>query len=304
MGPPPAGYPQYPPPPAITPRGSRTPLIAIGLVVLLVIVAVAAYGVGGFVFARSRINSATDAYNTVVGHQNTLNAFFNNLSNQFDSSDPTTGSSDAIKQEKTLFDQLVTQSQTAQPQVSSDDASLATADAGLHENQWLTTFMRSSLDKSSTRIGDARAALAVAKTVLADYIQYGNFFSSLDAAALDLDTLGNDASASDLAGAATAVEAFKGDVAKALTLDKAPGLPAEVDNFMNDLQKMANDFETLLNAAIAHDAAGVQAAAAAVDADGTKLDGYDFAAFGTASQAFYQNLIDQYNAAVNRANKD
>lgn len=300
----PARYAPYPVAPSPAAPRRRTPLVAIGLVVLLIVVAIGAYGVGGFLFAQGRINSATEAYNTVVDHQNKLNDFFANLDKQSSSSDPTTASADATKQNKSLFDQLVSQSQAAQPQVNSDDAALADADSKLHENEWLTVFSRSSLDKSSTQIRDARAALGVAKTVLADYIQYGNFFSSLDSAAIDLDTLGNDASASDLAGASTAVQALKADVAKALSLDKASGLPADVDTFMHDLQTLANDFETLLNAAIARDSTAAQTAAKAVDADTTKLDSYDFATFTTAAQAFYSNLIDQYNADIDKANKD
>jgi hypothetical protein len=308
--PPPApeqGFTPAPPPGGLQPpaarRRSRTPLIAIILVVLVVILAGGGYLVGGFVYAQGRLNTAADAYNKVVDHQSKLGDFFNSLSKQFAATDPASATADSIKKEKALYQQLVSQSQAAQPQVTSDDASLASADAGLKENQWLTALSRSSMDTSSAKIGHFRAALAVAQTILADYIQYGMFFETVDDAATDLDTLSHAAEASDFTAAAAAVQTLKNDVAKAIPLDHAPGLPPEVDSFVRDLQKMANDFASLLNAASAGDSAGVQAAASALDADSTKLDGYDFAAIDTKSQNFYQALIDQYNAEVDKANK-
>ncbi len=135
----PPAYGAPPPPPA---RRGRGPLIAIVLVVLLVILAGGGYAVGGFVYANSKVNSATDAYNKVVDHENALTDLFNKLDAQFKSNnnDPASASSDSIKQDKTLNLQLASQSKSAQPTVESDDTALANAASSLNENSWLTAL--------------------------------------------------------------------------------------------------------------------------------------------------------------------
>ena len=292
-----------PPPPA--PRRSRGPLVAIVLVVLLLILVGGGYVVGGFVYGNGKVNSATDAYNKVVDHENALTDLFNKLDAQFNSnnSNTTTASADSIKQDKTLNLQLASQSKTAQPTVEADDQALATAASSLNENSWLTALSKSSLDKSANRISHARAALAIAKTVLADSILYGTFYASVDDASLDLDALDTAGNAGDLNAVDTAITTLKSDVAKAIQEDSAPGVAAQMDGFLKDLQKTANDFATLVVAVRAGNSAGVNAAVAALDADTTKLDGYDFNAMGASEQAFYKALIDKYNTEIDAANK-
>ncbi len=292
-----------PPPPA--PRRGRGPLVAIVLVVLLLILVGGGYVVGGFVYANGKVNSATDAYNKVVDHENALTDLFNKLDAQFNSnnSNTTTASTDSIKQDKTLNLQLASQSKTAQPTVESDDQALATAASSLNENSWLTAISKSSLDKSSNRISHARAALAIAKTVLADSILYGTFYASVDDASLDLDALDTAANAGDLNAVDSAITTLKSDVAKAIQQDSAPGVASQMDGFLKDLQKTANDFATLVAAVRAGNSSGVNTAVAALDADTTKLDGYDFNAMGASESAFYKALIDKYNTEIDAANK-
>jgi len=292
-----------PPPPA--PRRGRGPLVAIVLVVLLLILVGGGYVVGGFVYANGKVNSATDAYNKVVDHENALTDLFNKLDAQFSTNNKNTAtnSTDSIKQDKTLNLQLASQSQAAQPTVESDDQALATAASSLNENSWLTALSKSSLDKSANRISHARAALAVAKTILADSILYGTFYASVDDAALDLDALDTAFNAGDLNAIDSAITTLKSDVAKAIQEDSAPGVASQMDPFLKDLQKTANDFAALVAAARAGNSSGVNAAAAALEADSTKLDGYDFAAMGTSESAYYKALIDKYNTEVDAANK-
>jgi len=292
-----------PPPPA--PRRGRGPLVAIVLVVLLLILVGGGYVVGGFVYANGKVNSATDAYNKVVDHENALTDLFNKLDAQFSSNNKNTAtnSTDSIKQDKTLNLQLATQSQAAQPTVESDDQALANAASSLNENSWLTALSKSSLDKSANRISHARAALAVAKTILADSILYGTFYASVDDAALDLDALDTAFNAGDLNAIDSAITTLKSDVAKAIQEDSAPGVASQMDPLLKDLQKTANDFAALVAAARAGNSSGVNAAAAALEADSTKLDGYDFAAMGTSESAYYKALIDKYNTEVDAANK-
>ena len=296
---------EAPPPPAPAPRRGRGPLIAIVLVVLLVILAGGGYVVGGFVYANGKVNSATDAYNKVVDHENALTDLFNKLDAQFssNSSNTTKNSSDSIKQDKTLNLQLASQSKTAQPTVEADDQTLATAASSLNENSWLTALSKPSLDKSANRIGHARAALAVAMTILADSIQYGTFYASVDDAALDLDALDTAANAGDLNAVDTAITTLKSDVAKAIQEDSAPGVASQMDSFLKDLQTTADDFSALVAAVRAGDSNQVNVVIQKLDADTTKLDGYDFTAMGASEQAFYKALIDKYNTEIDAANK-
>lgn len=299
-GPPPA----YGAPPPAAPRRGRGPLVAIILVVLLVILVGGGYVVGGFVYANGKVNSATDAYNKVVDHENALTDLFNKLNTQLqaNSNDPSKATSDSIKADKTLELQLASESKNAQPTVEADDQTLASADSSLSENSWLTALSKSSLDKASARIGHARAALAVARTILADSILYGTFYASVDDAALDLDALDTAANAGDLNAVDTAIQTLKSDVAKAIQQDNAPGVASQMDPFLKDLQKTANDFAALVAAVRAGDAAGTNTAVAAIDADTTKLNGYDFSAMATQETSFFKALTDKYNMEIDAAN--
>ena len=296
----PPGMPQTMP----APKRGRGPLLAIGLVVLLVILAGGGYVVGGFVYANGKINSATSTYNTVVDHQNKLTEFFNTWNKDVNANDdPSKATAAALTQEKTLFGQLVTQSQAAQPQISTDDDALAKADAGLRENSWLTALSKSSLDKESNQIGYARAALAIARTILADSIQYGTFWQALDQANIDGDALDKAITASDANAIVSALSQLKSDVSKAIGLDTAPGLPTDMDGYLKTLQSLANDVSNLLAAAQSGDQTAFDNALNAIDSDSAKLSGYDFSGMLTKAESFYSDLIDKYNAQVDLANK-
>jgi hypothetical protein len=303
----PAAPPEYQPapygaPPA-PPRRGRGGLFAILAIVLVVLLVAGGYLVGGFVVAQGELNSANDSYNTVVGHQNKLGEQFSTLTSQINAIDFNNASADNVKQAKTAYLQLVTQAQSSEPQVVSDDASLASADSKLKQNSWLTVISSGSLQTESKRIGYARAALAIAKTILDDSQQFGTFNATLMDAVNDLLTFTDAASKQDISTATAAVKSFQSDVAKGITEDKAPGLASSTDQFMHDLQTLANDFDKLLTAAVAGDQAGINSASAALDADNTKLDTYDFNAMDTESKAFFQKLNDQYQKQVDLANK-
>ena len=55
------------------------PVLAIIVAVIIVIVAVIGYAVAGYAYSQSRLNSARNAYNTVVGHENKLTDAVNSL---------------------------------------------------------------------------------------------------------------------------------------------------------------------------------------------------------------------------------
>jgi len=300
----PAGY--YPPPTeapaAPAPRRRSGPLVAIIAVVLIVIVAVLGYGVGGYAYAQGKLNSAQDAYNSVVDHQNSLNDTVKSLNTSLTSTDFSTASTSAIQDSKGKIAQMVSKSQSAQPQITTDDASLAKAEDSLNENSWLTLLRKPDIDKTHTRIEHLRKALAIAKTLTTDYVQVGGFENALLDVIVDLDDLSAKAQATDLNGATTADGKLKTDIDKAILLDKAPGMPAEMDTLLQDLKALANDFGTLLADAKAGDSAGANTAEKALEADAAKIQAVDYKKIGDDINSYYNPLIDEYNSEVDKAN--
>jgi len=302
--------PQYAPPPygaqpmapPTAPRRGRGGLIAIVAIVLVVLLAAGGYLVGGFLVAQGQLNSATNTYNGVADHQNALNDFLKTLGSKINAVNINDATHDNVNAAKTLYQQLVTQSQSSEPQVDSDMASLDSAQAKLGANSWLTGLSKSSLDKESTRIGYVKSALGVAKTILTDYVQYGTFNQALLDAVNDLLTITDTANQKYLAGASAAVVKLKADIATAIGEDHAPGLPTETDAFMHDFQSLANHFGDLLKAAAAGDSIGVQKADSELNADLTRINAYDQTTMDTESTTFYNNLIDQYNGFIDKAN--
>ena len=300
------GY--YPPPtqaygPPPRPPRSMGPLIAGLVIVVVLIAAVGGYVVGGLAYGQTRLNSAHSAYNKVVEHQNSLTDTVNNAQKQFAGSSVSgTTTSSSLQNFKTTMAGVVSKAQKAQPQIESDDASLAGADASLHENSWLTVLSRSELDKESTKIGHERKALAAARVLTADYVQIGNFYQSFADVFIDFDALAAKAQASDLTGAAAASDKLKTDAAKAISLDKAPGLPAEIDTLMHDVQNMATDFANLINAASQKNQAAFNSAESALQSDAGKVEAFDYNKAGNDIDSYYQPLIDAYNSEVDKAN--
>lgn len=275
------------------------PIIAIVAAVIIVIVALLGYAGVGYAYSQGRLSSAKDAYNGVVDHVNKYTDAMNALTTKLTKADPSTATTADLQQTRTAVAQFVTTSQDAQGKIGPDEASLAKASGDLQQNQWLTAINKSQIDKSTTRIGHLRKALGDARVVTADYVQLGTFYESFYDMLIDFDTI---ASQSGTSGLSTAVAKIKTDVDKAISQDKAPGLPPDMDAFLKDVQATANDFMTLLNALAAGDQAGADAANAAVQKDGTKLDGYDFNKITSSINAFYKPMIDDYNAEVDKAN--
>lgn len=304
------GAPSYPtpgygvaPPVAGAPSRRTRNVIAVLLVVVLVVVAIIGYGIAGFAFASSRIESARTAYNEVIAHQNSLADTFNTFSTQVQAINLTNVTAAQLKQAQGVWDLLGSKSQAASPTIAADEATLATAQAKLKDNEWLTVFSRSRLDQTSNRIGHERKALAAAKTITADFVQIGAFYHSFFDAEIDLETLGTKLQEQDISGSVAADATLKSDLTKTLPLAGAPGLPAEVHQYLLDLQSLAVDFEKLLDALQAGDASGLQAAANAATADAKKVDAYDWTKIGAAIDSFYQPLIDSFNSEVTKANQ-
>jgi len=293
--------PGYGAPVAAPPRRSSGPIIVAVAVLIVLVLAAIGYAVAGFTFATSRIDSTTKALNTVITNENAITAQFNSTKDVAALDTKATGTE--LKSNKTAVAQVVTQSQTAQATITTDQASLVSAQNSLSDNSWLTTFSRSRLDNMSGKIGHWRTALVSAKTITSDLVQLGTFLQSYDDSLIDVDTLVTKGNANDFTGMASALGSLKTDVGKAISLADAPGLPPDMKAFLVDLQAEATDTSKLLNDALngASDST-LQADINLVDADGVKVDAHDIVKINIAILAFYAPLIDAYNAEVAKAN--
>lgn len=285
------------PPPTTAPRSGLSrrlwATIVAAVLVVIVLIGIIGYAVDGLAYAATRISSADRTLNTVVSHQNELNATFKDIDTRFSALG--TSSTFSPQQARSLVDQFVSSAQAAGKTVEEDDASLASAAAHLSEQPWLTTVSRGNLDKESKRIAHARKALVSARTVAADYVLDGQFMQAFLDTVIDLDSLSKASGSGDLAAAKTTLTAMKAHVDKALQLSTAPGLPAELQSMMVDFQTLVSDFGKLIDAAEANDSAAVSAYFKSVSDDANKLSGYSFDNMSAKINAFYKPLIDAYN---------
>lgn len=292
------------PPPSPTPRSrSARPLIFGAAAIALIVILVVAYVAVGYVDGQARLDKAQTAYNSVVDHQNALNDAVQGLVDKLPTGNLTAVTTPQLQQAKATIDQIVDKAKAAQPLIMSDDVSLSAAQSQLHQDQWLTTMNRSQLDKADAKIGHMRAALAKAKIITADYALIGPFLDAYIDLLVDAETLGSKSSASDFSGAAAADEQLKADVAKAIKLDTAPGLPASMDTLLKLIQSFANDFSSLVNASANGDEAAYNAADAAAQSDSTKLQNFDYKGLVDSIANYYQALTDAYSAEIDQANR-
>jgi hypothetical protein len=291
----------YAPPAAGAPtrRGSLRTIIALIVVVALAATALIAYGVVGYAYATNRISNATKALNSVVDHENNISTNTDPLMTKLAGTGVTVNTTaDELKTQRTLSDQLIANSQNAIPTITGDDASLSAAGDTLQEQQWLTLFSRDQLTREADRIRHGRKALADQKTITGDYIQLGQYYQAFLDGNTDLLNLATKLRANDVTATFAALTSLKIDAAKGLQLSSAPGLPAEVKQYQTDLQTFAGDFEKFLTAS---DQATQDTYLTKIEADATKTDGYDWTKIGTQIVAFFQPMIDDYNAEGKKA---
>jgi hypothetical protein len=294
------GQPAEPPPPVARRRG-RGGLLAFVLIVVLIVVAVLAYVGVGYAYGQGKLNSASDAYNKVVNDQNSLNDTVNGVNSKL--IDLSSASTSDFQAAKPVIQDFVTKSQSAQTQIAQDDASLASADSDLNQNQWLTLINKSRFDNAHAKITHLRKSLSDAKTLTADYVQLGNFLAAFLDVGIDSGNADTKLGSNDLIGGSAALQQLKADTAKAISLDKAPGLPPEMDAFLKDTQTLATDASDLINAAASGDTATFNSDLAKVDADTKKIATYNFSTIEASITGFYKPLIDDYNSEVDKANK-
>lgn len=289
-----------PPPPQQTAAGAglRTIILAAVLVAVIVI-ALVGYAAIGFAYSQTRISNADRSLNTVISHQNQLNTTFHEIDTNFTSL--STSSTFNPTAARNVVNQFVSASQNAGKTVDQDDASLATASSGLNDQGWLTVVNRGNVDRESNRIKHARAALADARSVSADYVLDGQYLQAFMDVLVDLDKLSTQSSAADLTGAQNTLTTMKVHVDKAVQLSTAPGLPPELHALTVDLQTLTTDFGKLVTAAQASDDAGVTAAETSVQNDANKISSYNFDTMSSEIDAFYKPMIDGFNSEMSAA---
>jgi hypothetical protein len=293
--------PEYAKPPGDSEPGTRNVRRIIAAIVIVLVVAVIGYASAGFTFATGRLDGARTTYNAVVAHQNAITETVNLFNTKFTTTSANATASD-LKADRSLLDQVVSESLAAEITSASDDASLAMAQASLAEDSWLTVFNRSSLDHYSGKIGHERKALRDSKNLAADYVRLATFYQAFFDALIVFDVVGNKIQASDFAGAIADIATLKTDLGRALQASNAPGLPPEVRLFIIDFQTFATDENGLLVAVNSNDVSAGQALSPKVTADVTKLDSYDFTKIGNEIASYYKPLIDDYNSEISKAN--
>jgi hypothetical protein len=253
----------------------------------------------GLAFAGTRIAAAERTVDTVVSHQNTLNATFHTINIQLTALGART-SFDA-PQTIALVEQSVANAELASRTVAQDEASLREADSRLHQHPWLTLMSNSALARTSSHLGHARQALVIARSIAADEVQDGQFWRALYGGLADLGELNRQRDAGDLTGARQSLARMSSDVDGASALAGSPGLPPELAMLAGDLHKLVVDYTRQMDA----EAAGSYDTAAAisvdVSADTTRVATVDVGGVGAKIEAFYRSQIDRYNQEIGAA---
>jgi hypothetical protein len=253
----------------------------------------------GLAFAGTRISEAERAVNTVVSHQNTLNATFHTINIQLTA----LGARKSFDAPQTiaLIEQSVANAELASRTVGEDEASLREADGALHQHPWLTLMSTSALDRTSTHLGHARQALVIAHSVAANEVLDGQFWQALYGGLADLGELNRQRDAGDQTSARQVLARMSSDVDQAGTLASSPGLPPELAVLAGDLHKLVLDFTRQMDAEAAGSYDSAAAISVDVSADMTRVASFDVDGVGAKIEAFYQPQIDRYNQEIDAA---
>jgi hypothetical protein len=277
------------------------PRLAILLLASIAFLAVFGYVLAGFVYLKFRLDSANSAYNTAVEDQNGLAPLINSLKGNAAPAGASTLSASQLQHDRDVMAKWVNDSQAAESQVEADEQLLTDSAAGLSQDRWLAPFSGPTLDRASDRMAAEHNVLADARAIMSDYVQVGSFFQSLFDIEIDFNSIGVSARAQDLNAVNSEIARVRTDTAKAISLDKAPGLPAEVAETMRLIQVIDGDFSNVLNAAFSHNASALSAAEKAGDADIARLQAIDHTRVVSEIYAFYSPFIEAYNKDVAKA---
>lgn len=276
-------------------RNGQAVLVFTGIIAIVLII----YAGTGVVYAGVLVGSADRTLNTVVSHQNSLNTSFNEIDEEVAALNGNAAFNP--EQDITLIDKSVADSQVATQTIKKDDASLASVEGQLKGSRWLTLVGHSSIDRESARVTHARNALGAASTIAADQARDGNFWHLVYAAFAYLDQANSQADAGNLTTAKTRLATVKDRVDQAVQASKAPGLPADLQTFVVDMQTFISDYGKQLDAQISGDDASVTDLLSTVASDQRKLASYDFSKIGNEIDVYYKPLIDRFNSEINAA---
>jgi hypothetical protein len=265
-------------------------------VISALICAIIGYASLGLAFAGTRIAAAEDTVNTVVSHQNTLNANFRSINIQLTALGTRT-SFDA-PQAIALVETSIANAELASSTVSHDEAALRYADRGLHEHPWLTMVSNGAVDRVANRIRHARQALEIARSLAADQVQDGRFWEALYSSLADLGELNRQKDAGSVPGARDALTQMAVQVDRAATLATSPGLPPELAGLTTDLHKLVVDYGRQLDAEAAERYDAAAAISVDVSADVARIAGFDVDTIGTKIDAYFRPQIDRYNQEI------
>jgi len=250
----------------------------------------------GLALAGTRVAAAGDTVNTVVSHQNTLNATFRSINIQLTA----LGASSSFDAPEAiaLVESAVANAEVASRTVSHDEASLRDADRELHAHPWLTVVSNGAVDRAANRVRHARSALEIARSVADDQAQDGRFWQALYSALGDLGQLNRQKEAGNLAGARDGLAGMTADVEQAAALAGSPGLPPELASLTTSLRKLAGDYTRQLDAEAAGNYDAGAAISVEVNADMSRIAAFDVEGIGPQIDAFFRPRIDRYNQEI------
>ena len=308
---PPAGYepaPSRPPtahpavaypvqsPPPVKYRISRRLWVVIAAIVVVValLVGTIAYVFAGFAYMSARISAGENAINAVNAHRSFVNTTFDLLDQQVGSFETLMDS----RVGKSTSGQVVSESQSINTTVASNDRPLATARSSLNDQQWLTAINSRRLAAEADRIDHANNAVATLKSGAGDYVLLGQFFQAWFQSVIDWDTMVTDLKNNDFVGAAGADVTLQSDAAKALQVASAPGLPKQYPDFLTILQAYAADVGTEFNA---RTKPAQDAAFKLIDADVAKLVAINFTGTSAEIKSYYEHFRVDFNSELDKA---
>jgi len=243
----------------------------------VLVFSIVGYSVASILYTGHRVAEAEGTLNAVVSHQNSLNGTFGNIDAQLSMLN-TSGKFDS-QQALMLVELSIQNSNVATRTVEADDRSLNTAAGDMRVAQWLSVMERGDLDRESSRVAHARAALAIARVVAADQALDGQFWHALYAGLADY-------SAYSATSSPAALKSSSAEVAYAAQMSAyAPGLPDDLRALMTDLQVFLAD--TARDTSVAGDL--------------NRIAAYNIDTIGGEIDAFYRPMIDRYNSELSAA---
>ena len=271
------------------------------LVAAIAFLGVFGYLAGGLIVSKVLLDNADGAFAAAVQHQKDIAPMIESLKGPFVAGDSGTISAAQLQQNRDTVDKAVIAADDAVRQIAYDDQSLSDVDASLGQDRWLTALRSSSLDHSAGRLTLERRVLADAKTIVGDYAKVARFTESLYDVLIDFGGVAAAANARQLSAIEVNLAKLQADTAKAISLDQAPGLPADVDTLMREIQAVGDSLTAELRAALSGNRAAVSAARAAASSELARIQAFDYKGIGIALEAFYTPLVTAYNADVARA---